>query len=154
MAGVKQTGTTVTYRFSQPGRPMPLVLPQSYNPGRAIRIPAELNTVGDHIRRERLDLKMLQREAAEQIGACRPSVFTWEANTVSPEIRAMSAIIRGGYKLGRAVVTARTSPAMTQGEAAKHLGYGCAIVSGLTTTKSPSFPPRPPRELFRFRGRS
>jgi hypothetical protein len=31
--GVKQTTTTVTYRFSQPGQPMPLMLPQAYTTG-------------------------------------------------------------------------------------------------------------------------
>ena len=75
VAGVKQTRTTVTYRFSQPGQPMPLVLSRSYNTGRVIRIPTELNTVGDHIRRRRLGLRMLQREVAEQLGVGEPSVL-------------------------------------------------------------------------------
>jgi transcriptional regulator with XRE-family HTH domain len=130
VAGVRQTRTTVTYRFSQPGEPMPLVLPQSYNTGRVIRIPTELNTVGDHIRLRRLGLKMLQREVAEQLGVCEPSVFTWEANTVSPEIRSMPAIIRFlGYNplpaadtLGGRIVRHRTSLGMTREEAAKRLG--------------------------------
>jgi len=128
--GVRQTRTTVTYRFSPPGQPLPLVLPQSYNTGRVIRIPTELNTIGDHPRRKRLDLKMLQREVAEQLGVDKPSVFTWEANTVSPEIRCMPAIIRFlGYNplpaadtLGGRLVRHRTSLGMTREEAAKRLG--------------------------------
>ena len=129
MAGVKQTRTTVTYRFSQPGQPMTLVLPQSYNTGRVTRIPTELNTVGDHIRRRRLDLKMLQREVAEQLGVDKPGVFTWEANTVSPDIHYMPAIIRFlGYNplppaksWGERLIRHRTSMGMTQGEAAKRI---------------------------------
>jgi transcriptional regulator with XRE-family HTH domain len=129
-AGVRQTRTTVTHRFRQPGQPMPLVLPQSYNTGRVVRIPTELNTVGDHLRRKRLDLKMLQREVAERIGVDKCSVFNWETNTVSPEIRCMPAIIRFlGYNplpaargWGERLVRHRTSLGMTQGEAAKRLG--------------------------------
>jgi transcriptional regulator with XRE-family HTH domain len=128
--GVKQTRTTVTYRFSQPGQPMPLVLPQSYNTGRIIRVPTELNTIGDHIRKRRLGLKMLQREVAERIGVGETSVFKWEANTVSPDIRYMPAIIRFlGYNplpaadtFGGQIVRHRTSLGLTQGEAAKRLG--------------------------------
>jgi hypothetical protein len=52
--GVKQSRTTVTYRFSQPDQPMPLVLPQSYSTGRVIRIPVAPQTVGDHIRKRRV----------------------------------------------------------------------------------------------------
>jgi transcriptional regulator with XRE-family HTH domain len=128
--GVKQTQTTVTYRFSQPGQPMPLVLPQSYNTGRVVRTPTELNTVGDHIRRKRLDLKMLQREVAERIGVGETSVFTWEANASQPDLKYMPAVIRflgynplppatgWGGRLGRH----RTSLGMTREEAAKRLG--------------------------------
>lgn len=72
---VKQTKTTVSYRFSQPGHTMPLVLPQSCSTGCVIRIPTEPQSVGDHIRKRRLGLKMLQREVAEQIGVCDPSGF-------------------------------------------------------------------------------
>jgi site-specific DNA recombinase len=69
-SGVKQTRTTVTYRFSQPDEPMLLVLPQSYSTGSVIRIP-----LGDHIRKRRLGLKMLQKEVAEQLGVDKTSVF-------------------------------------------------------------------------------
>jgi len=72
---------------------MALVLPQSYSAGSVIRIPTQLNTVGDHIRRRRLGLKMLQREAAELFGVTASSVANWEANSVEPEFRFMPAII-------------------------------------------------------------
>jgi hypothetical protein len=66
--GVKQAEITVTYRFSQPNQPMPVVLSQSYSTGSIIRIPAEPKTVGDHIRKQRLERKLLQRDVARDIG--------------------------------------------------------------------------------------
>jgi hypothetical protein len=59
-------------------KPMPLVLPQSYSTGSVIRIPTQLTTVGDDIRKRRLELKMLQREVAEQISVNTTSVRNWD----------------------------------------------------------------------------
>jgi transcriptional regulator with XRE-family HTH domain len=109
---------------------MPLVLPQSYCTGFVIRIPTDPQTVGDHIRRRRLGLKMLQREVAEQIGVCEPSVFNWERNASSPEIRYMPAIIDfPGYDplpqattLAEQLVRQRTSLGLSQKESAERLG--------------------------------
>lgn len=91
--GVKQARTTVTYRFSQPDQPMPLVLPQSYSAARVVRIPTQPQTIGDHIRRRRLGLKLFQRDVADQLGVGQTSVFNWEGNRSGPEIRYMPAII-------------------------------------------------------------
>jgi len=128
--GVKQNKITVTYRFSQPDQPQPLVLPQSYSAGTVVRIPTEPQTVGDHIRRRRLALKLLQWEVAGQIGVDKTSVFNWEANTSSPEIRYMPAIIRFlGYNplppangLGGRLVRQRTTLGLSQKEAARRIG--------------------------------
>jgi len=128
--GVKQSEITVTYRFSQPDQPMPLVLPQSYSAGSVVRIPTEPKTVGDHIRRRRLGLKMLQRDMAKQLGVDKTTVFNWEANASSPEIRYMPAIIRFlGYNplpeangWGERLVRHRTSLGLSQKEAALKLG--------------------------------
>ncbi|MBI3681122.1 MAG: recombinase family protein [Acidobacteria bacterium] len=128
--GVKQSNVTVTYRFSQPDQPVPLVLPQSYSAGSVVRIPTEPQTVGDHIRRKRLGLKMLQREVAEQINVDKTSVFNWEANTSNPEIQYMPAIIRlleynplpVANGLAEQLVRRRTSLGLSQKEAARRLG--------------------------------
>ena len=136
-SGVKQTRTTVTYCFSQPDQPLPLVLPQAYSTGTVIRIPAEPQTIGDHIRKRRLGLKMLQREVADQLGVCVPSVFNWEANTSNPEIRYMPAIIDFlGYDplpqsktLPEQLVRQRTSLGLTQKESAKGLGIDPATLA-------------------------
>jgi transcriptional regulator with XRE-family HTH domain len=129
--GVKQSRITVTYRFSQPDQPMPIVLPQSYSTGRVVRrIPAVPQTVGDHIRRKRLSLKMLQREAAERLSVVEASIWNWEANTAQPDLRFMSAVIQFlGYNpllaadtLNGRLIRHRTSLGMTQEEAAKSIG--------------------------------
>jgi transcriptional regulator with XRE-family HTH domain len=94
------------------------------------RVPTELNTVGDHIRRKRLGLKMLQRKVAEQLGVDKTSVFNWEANASSPEIRYMPAIIGFlGYNplpavktLAEQLVRHRTTLGLSQTEAAERLG--------------------------------
>ncbi len=92
--GVVRPKVTVTYRFSQPDQPMPLVLPQMYTTGQVIRVPTDPQTVGDHIRARRIALKLMQKEAARQIGTDVASVRNWEANRSQPEIRFMPAVIR------------------------------------------------------------
>jgi len=91
--GVRQSATTVTYRFSQPDQTMTLLLPQSYNDGAHVQIPSQLKTVGDHIRRRRLVLKMLQRDVAERIGVDKCSIYNWETNRTKPSVEYMSSII-------------------------------------------------------------
>lgn len=49
--------------------------------------PLELKTIGDHLRKRRLDLGLLQREVAEQIGVTKCTIQYWETNRVSPAIR-------------------------------------------------------------------
>jgi DNA-binding transcriptional regulator YiaG len=127
--GVNEVLTTDN-RFSQPEQPMPLVLPQSYSTGRVIRIPVAPQTVGDHIRRKRLVLKMLQKDVAEQLGADKASVFNWEANTSKPEIRYMPAIINFlGYNplpeantAAEQLIRQRASLGLLQKDAAGRIG--------------------------------
>jgi transcriptional regulator with XRE-family HTH domain len=102
-----------------------------------IRIPTEPETIGDHIRRKRLALKMLQREVAEQLGVNKTSVFNWEANTSSPDIGYMPAIIRFlGYNplpqadgWGGKLVRQRTTQGLSQKEAAKGIGVDPATLA-------------------------
>ena len=49
--------------------------------------PAELNTIGDHLRQRRLDLGLLQREVSEQIGVTKCTIQYWETNRVAPALR-------------------------------------------------------------------
>ena len=128
--GVKQSKITVTYRFSQPNQPRPVFPPQSYSSGRVVRIPTEPKTVGDHIRRRRLGLKMLQREVAEQIGVVVASICNWEANESQPDFRWIPAVIRFlGYNPLPAAETTperlvrhRTTLGLSQKETAREIG--------------------------------
>jgi transcriptional regulator with XRE-family HTH domain len=49
--------------------------------------PSELKTVGDHLRKRRLDLGLLQREVAKQIGVTACTIQYWETNRVAPALR-------------------------------------------------------------------
>jgi site-specific DNA recombinase len=129
--GVKQAKTTVTYRFSRPEQAMPLVLSQSYTSGaRVIRIPAEPKTIGDHIRRRRLALKLLQKDVAKRIGVNVKCLNAWEANTSTPEVRFMAKVIEFlGYNplppangLAEELVRQRTTLGLTQRDAAARMG--------------------------------
>ena len=64
----------------------PRPLPRSY--------PQVIATIGDHLRKRRLDLGLLQRQVAEQIGADTCSVTNWELNHTEPELRFLPGIIR------------------------------------------------------------
>jgi len=128
--GVKQAKITVTYRFNEPGQALPLVLPQNYSAGRAIRIPTEPKTIGDHIRRRRLVLKLIQKDVAKQVGVDKISIHNWETNMSSPRVRYMPAIIQFlGYNplpptQARAdrLIQARTALGLSQENAARQLG--------------------------------
>jgi site-specific DNA recombinase len=129
--GVKQAKITVMYRFSQPEESAHVVLPQTYNvQQRVVRIPIEAKTVGDHIRRQRLSMKMHQKQVAERIGVDKTCVFNWERNTSAPAVRYMPAILDFlGYNpvppatsWADRLVRHRTSLGLTQEESARHIG--------------------------------
>ena len=56
--------------------------------------PRGLRTLGDHLRKHRLDLSLLQREVAVRIGADGATVTNWELNHTQPALRFMPAIYR------------------------------------------------------------
>ena len=58
------------------------------------KYPNKINTLGDHIRKRRLDLGLLQREAAEKIGVDETSIYNWEKQRTLPEIRFIAPIIK------------------------------------------------------------
>lgn len=51
-----------------------------------------LLTLGDRIRKRRLDLGLLQEEVAERLGVCEATVWHWELNRNQPGIRHRPAI--------------------------------------------------------------
>jgi transcriptional regulator with XRE-family HTH domain len=54
--------------------------------------PTELKTIGDHIRKRRLDLGLLQREVAERVRSDVMTILNWEKNRTKPKARHMPAI--------------------------------------------------------------
>ncbi|MGH7773938.1 MAG: helix-turn-helix domain-containing protein [Candidatus Binatia bacterium] len=56
------------------------------------KYPQELKTLGDHIRKRRLDLGLLQKEVAERIGVDEGTLFNWERNKTLPQIRHIPKI--------------------------------------------------------------
>jgi transcriptional regulator with XRE-family HTH domain len=86
-------------------------------------------TGGDHIRRRRLALELLQSDVAERLGVTESSVWNWESNGSEPEFRYMPGIIEFlGYNplpeattLGEQLVRHRTTLGMSQKEFATKL---------------------------------
>jgi site-specific DNA recombinase len=128
--GVLQSEITISYRFSQPDEPAALILPRNHRMISRNRSPEQLNTLGDHLLRRRLILKLLQRQVAEQIGVKKCSIFNWEKNRTQPEFEYMPAIIRFlGYnpvppaeRWADRLVQARTALGQSQKAAARRLG--------------------------------
>jgi DNA-binding transcriptional regulator YiaG len=52
-----------------------------------------MKTLGDHIRRKRLDLGLRQRDVARQIGVNKDTIYNWEMNRTEPEVRVIPDII-------------------------------------------------------------
>ncbi|MEI6244746.1 MAG: helix-turn-helix domain-containing protein, partial [Acidobacteriota bacterium] len=48
--------------------------------------------MGDHIRRRRLDLGLLQREVAKKFSVCESVVWRWETGKTEPELRSLPRI--------------------------------------------------------------
>jgi hypothetical protein len=62
--GVPQSEITIFYRLSQPNEAAALVLPKAIRLTRRNRLPEKLETIGDHLLRRRLALKLIQRQVA------------------------------------------------------------------------------------------
>jgi site-specific DNA recombinase len=89
--GVVQPKVTITYRFEKPNE-LDRVVPQASLPS-AIRIPANPETVGDHLRLRRLNLKLMQKQVAERLGVKKTTIHNWECNHSRPGFECMPAII-------------------------------------------------------------
>jgi transcriptional regulator with XRE-family HTH domain len=55
--------------------------------------PKELKTLGDHLKKRRLDLKMLQKEVAEKLNTTVCTYRNWEKNWRNPSIINIPKII-------------------------------------------------------------
>jgi site-specific DNA recombinase len=89
--GIVQPKVTITYRFEKPNE-IERVVPVDYI-SRPIRIPTAPETIGDHVRLQRLKLKLRQKEVAKQIGVDKTSINNWENNTKQPRVEHIPTII-------------------------------------------------------------
>ena len=136
--GIRQNKIMVSYRFSEPGEPAHLVLPQAYSTGAVVRIPVEPKTVGDHIRKKRLSLKLLQKQVAQTLGVNTTSVYNWESNQTQPGLAYMPAVIEFlGYNplppaknWADRLVRGRTVLGLSQKELARRLGVDQSTLAG------------------------
>jgi DNA-binding XRE family transcriptional regulator len=53
-----------------------------------------LRTIGDHVRKRRLDLGLSHAEAAKQIGVDKPTLQKWELQRRTPSLIVIPAVIR------------------------------------------------------------
>jgi len=147
--GVQQTEITIEYRFSQPNEPAALVLPRSHRLGSRTRIPEKLETIGDHLLRRRLTLKLPQRQVAKELEVNVASIVNWENNLSKPKVSHMPAIIRFlGYnplppsnRWADRLVQARTTMGLTQKEAAGRIGVDqCTLARWERGEREPAGP--------------
>jgi len=64
------------------------------SPPRSLLYPIELNTLGDHIRKRRLELGLLQRDVAKIMGVCEDTITGWETGRSNPSKRLIGSIIK------------------------------------------------------------
>lgn len=85
----------------------------------------------------RIDLGLLQKQVAEQVGVCALTITNWERNATSPEVQYVPEILRFlGYdpfasptaKLPERLAVARRAHGMTQKQLAGFLGVDPATI--------------------------
>jgi transcriptional regulator with XRE-family HTH domain len=92
--------------------------------------PKALKTLGDHIRKRRLDLQLLQSDVARRLGVTECSVWNWENNATAPVFPYWPAIVGFlGYNPlpepqtpAEQLVQDRKIQGLSQKEMAKRLG--------------------------------
>ena len=57
------------------------------------QIPQILETIGDHIKKRRIDLGLVQKDLAERFGTSEDSVSNWEKSERTPSFQFAPAII-------------------------------------------------------------
>ncbi len=89
------------------------------------------------MRKHRLDLRMLQREVAHQLGVDETTVTNWELNRFAPDLRKMPGVIRflgylpeqDGTSPGQRLRTARRALGFSIKDVAKAVGVDPGTVA-------------------------
>jgi transcriptional regulator with XRE-family HTH domain len=128
--GVQHAELLIAYRFSELDEAAALVLPRTHRMDNRTRPPEELNSLGDHLLRRRLTLKLLQRQVAQELGVHKTSVHNWEIGRTKPGLKYMPAIIQFlGYNpltpsngWADRLVLCRLAMGLSQKESARRIG--------------------------------
>jgi DNA-binding transcriptional regulator YiaG len=116
---------------------------------KAKRYPAQPKTLGEHIRKIRMDKKLPRRKAAEVLGVTGHCVKNWENNLVMPQTRYFPSIIAFlGYDpslpnievLAKNIRQYRRQSGMTQEALAKIIGVTVDTISGWENAESRPIP--------------
>lgn len=101
--------------------------------------PKAVITLGDHIRKKRLDLNLFQKQAAEMIGVSEGTLMTWETHKYVPQIAHLPKIIKflgyvpfdsGCQTLQDRIKYYRKLLGLTQEQLAKLAGTGKGTIAG------------------------
>src|ERR1700731_2837268 len=100
--------------------------------------PKALKTLGDHIRKRRLVLGLLQKQVAEQIGVDTASIVNWESNKIQPMVHCLPGILAflGHNPLPEAddligkLKRLRATMGLTQEQLAQKLGIDESTIAG------------------------
>jgi transcriptional regulator with XRE-family HTH domain len=93
--------------------------------------PETLKTLGDHLRKKRLDLRLSQKEVAQRLEAVESSVLNWEKNRTQPSLPFLPKIIEFlGYvpydttekTVGERILAYRRYLGLSQEKLARSLG--------------------------------
>jgi transcriptional regulator with XRE-family HTH domain len=92
--------------------------------------PVDPKTIGEMIRKRRLDLGLRQIEAAKMIGCDEMSIVNWEKGHRTPRVNHMAGVVeflgfnpfQNGDTLAHRLVNHRKALGMTQKEFAEQLG--------------------------------
>jgi DNA-binding XRE family transcriptional regulator len=57
-------------------------------------VPNEASTIGNHLKKRRLELHLFQADLAAQFGVSEESIYNWENNRNPPARRFIAPIIR------------------------------------------------------------
>lgn len=99
--------------------------------------PAEPATLGEHLKRRRLDLCLRQTDVAQKLGANKKTYENWEQGRYEPETRFLPGILGflgydprpEGATLGQRIRRRREGDGLTQEDLARRLGLDPSTVA-------------------------
>ena len=110
--------------------------------------PQKLQTIGDHIRKKRLDLKLLQQDVADRLGVTESTLLNWEHNRSTPTLRYLPQVITfleydpfdtSPANLGDRLFKYRQNKGLSQKELAKQIGIDPSTLSRLESDQGKIF---------------